>query len=356
MLVTVPLSSDLTAEVVRFLTDYYGSAWQSQALARACYAWKYLDRPAHTHGLPSGTVLLDQEKVVGFCGQMPRWLERGVGRPVEAGWISDFNIAPALQGQGAGRKLLQAVLASRPATTCLVASTQAERLYEKLGMKRDDSARLYVFKRRAERYHAARQPRGARRVAGWIRGLLDRSPLPPRPVAPQGFETVPWEPAIFGGQDPWNTLVANAGQLRGARRTWDVLAWFERFPIPGSQTIALVHRGRPCGHIVVRADLDARNLWRGRIIDVVAPLDAPHVWSWATAEAIHLLTRDHDVYYVEAIASHPVQVQALQGTGFQERATYGVWCSGEVAVQGGPWLTSFLDKDNAHRGALLGPP
>jgi hypothetical protein len=111
---------------------------------------------------------------------------------------------------------------------------------------------------------------------------------------------------------------------------------------------------------MIRAETDSLELRRGRILDVLAPLDnkAQSIWDWATGFAIRRLIDDHQVDFIEAVGSHPRQIAAFETNRLHERAVRGIWFHdplGRVGL-GSTWLTSLLDKDNAHRGSLNGPP
>lgn len=347
-------------ETLDFLRCLYGESWPAGDLGSRYYRWKLMNRPQHMHSKAAGYVLKHEKKIVGFCGHLPFWLEGG-GPPREAGWICDWNMRSDLRGQGVGTSMLREVIAKHQATASLVASPTAETVYQKAGMTYDDRPKLYLYVVNLAKFYSRKQPRPMRKVAAWSYWKLNQS----RRTAEDGRFVNPdcWdihevvEPPA-DGNDPWFSIVLDNSNVRAARRSWDVLKWILRYPIGGTRLFIVEKDQQPIGHILLRAETDQLNMQRGRILDIILPLDRQDGWTWATDRAMHFLLHEHGVDYVEAIASHPVQISAFLEKGFHVRAKRGIWYHDPSSRLGpsGEWLTSFLDKDNAFRGAMIGPP
>lgn len=347
-----PLTEQNFHTLLHLLLERDGAWASGEDFRRRYYEWKYLDRPKSMHRLPSAYLVFgDSGEPLGCCGQIPFWHE-GMGPTREGGWIADYFVRPSAKGQGAGTALLRHVLQTRAVVGCLVASDEAERIYAKLGMVSSEGSKLFHLPLRRARFDASKQTTAPRKLAAWVRGALRGAPTTPTASIPEGWAVNYMARVEDATQVPGGDPFAG---FRHARRTPDVIAYFMRYPLPGSRAGVVTHAGEVAGHVVYRTELDARGLVRGRIVDIVAPLHLP-AWQGCVAHAVQRMS-EAGVDYIDAIASHPMQTEALTTQGFELRASRRIWCFDHVASARtvDPWLTSFLDKDNAHRGAMLGP-
>ena len=338
--------------ILKFLKEKYVH-WANKPAFDGYFKWKYLDKAEQNSAL----LVKDNGSVVALCGNIPFVLDYG-NQSLKAGWISDFNVSETQQGKGLGKLALSAVINNNEATACLIATKQAEIVYKKLGMLMDNSPHLYLFIVNKRRFKVAKTNSPIKKLAHHILNLFNNHKNIPEitPSISLAFDET--ERFNESYNDYWiNNVIDN--KLIAMRRYADNLNHFLAYPIPGTTAYIIKNNNTILGHALIRVETDVYGLKRGRIIDLILPFNNNY---YSTMESCiryllqKMINKDR-VDYIEAIASHPIQKKGYLNNHFIDRSTLNLWYIINNSKQPieHQWVTSFLDKDNALRGAATGP-